>query len=81
MYKFSENLMRIKEVWAKQKYLNSQPHLKDIEFQVTQLYKHNLSGVFSEEEKATLKDLDRKKEQLLEWEDSKWRMKSTAMFL
>jgi hypothetical protein len=45
------------------------------------LYEQNSNGVFTGEEKVQLKSLEDNKRKLLDWEDSKWRMKNQALWL
>jgi hypothetical protein len=52
-----------------------------VEVNLDTLFYQNSSGVFSEEEFKQLKDLENKKRVLLELEETKWRLKSQAIWL
>ena len=51
MFQFSEILKRVKRVvidWAKQKYINSQQQLREVEMQIAHIYEQSNSRVFSQ---------------------------------
>ena len=84
MQQVPDNLAMAKKIskeWSKTHKATMQKELKEIEDKIEALFQGNEEGVLSEEENNLMKDLEKKKEKLMDIEEKELRLKSRALWL
>ena len=79
--KFSYNLHIIRVIKGQENFLalNSRKELIEVEEGIKELFDHNDSGVYFKEDEKSLKEMEMKRE-LLDNEETCWRLKSRAIW-
>ena len=78
-FAYNLHIIRVIKGWEKFLALNSRKELTEVEEGIKELFDHNDSGVSFKEEEKSLKEMERKKE-LLDNEETGWRLKSRAIW-